>query len=275
MGLIFLLGMLHLFLKAELLPSNPLLILYLGLISLAALLSFLYKTLFFIGIKKVIPYRVEKVHRLNDQVLDITLFPERDQIRFTPGQFCFFSFRGKGMSREAHPFTLCSAEEEKRLSIMVKSLGDYTQNLYKTLQAGDLAYLEGPYGRFDYKKGGPEQIWIAGGVGIAPFISWVKDIRKNGAPENFKTSLYYCVNHEEEAFFVDFFRAFEKDRPGFDFRLIRADIEGFLNPAIISGLQNREIYLCGPKAMRKTLLREFRVLNIPIRRIHYEDFDFF
>ena len=36
------------------------------------------------------------------------------------------------------------------------------------------AVIGGPHGRFNHAKGTERQVWIAGGVGVAPFLSWLR-----------------------------------------------------------------------------------------------------
>ena len=36
------------------------------------------------------------------------------------------------------------------------------------------AVIGGPHGRFSHWKGTDQQVWIAGGVGVAPFLSWLR-----------------------------------------------------------------------------------------------------
>ncbi|MFJ6088008.1 hypothetical protein ACIQI8_42255 [Streptomyces sp. NPDC092369] len=40
---------------------------------------------------------------------------------------------------------------------------------------------------FDHTLGGPRQIWIAGGIGIAPFLGWLT----HTAAEPPRTDLFY------------------------------------------------------------------------------------
>ncbi len=65
---------------------------------------------------------------------------------------------------------------------MIKPLGDYTQQLHQQLQVGHSVRIEGPYGRFD-GQGVQErqQVWIAGGVGVTPFIALL-EARQPGCP---------------------------------------------------------------------------------------------
>ncbi|MDZ7694282.1 MAG: FAD-binding oxidoreductase [Balneolaceae bacterium] len=75
-----------------------------------------------------------------------------------PDSTFFFSFRDSDLSKESHPFTVCDESDKGQIKIMVKVLGDYTKQLYQNLKPGAVAHLEGPYGRFDYRKGKRKQV---------------------------------------------------------------------------------------------------------------------
>ena len=273
-GIVFLLIIPHFFLLDELVNSNIPLAIYLGFFSLLGVISFLYKSIFFDWITDKKSYTVKKVNKLNKKVIEVTLSPDSENLSFTPGQFCFFSYRHPNISREAHPYTICSTTSENNITIVVKALGDYTNHLFKTLEPGAKAKIEGPYGRFDYNDSNQPQLWIAGGVGIAPFISWANDLLEEPHLSNFNAELYYCVNSEEEAIHVEKFKELESTISGFSFHLTCADREGFLSANEIDDVKGREIFICGPKEMRQSLLKEFQELQIPGKSIHFEDFDF-
>ena len=113
-------------------------------------------------------YTVSAVTRLNETTMDVSLEPVSRPIAFNAGQFVFLAIGGAG-GWQRHPFTVASAPTERRLDVSVKAVGDYTRDLYQQLRAGTPARVAGPFGGFDYRKGGPSQIWIAGGIGITPF----------------------------------------------------------------------------------------------------------
>jgi ferredoxin-NADP reductase len=41
----------------------------------------------------------------------------------------------------------------------------------------------GPFGGLDHRDGGQRQIWIAGGTGVTPFISWIRSLDSGFARE--------------------------------------------------------------------------------------------
>jgi predicted ferric reductase len=79
-------------------------------------------------------------------------------------------FEGDRVLAEPHPFTVSSAPKEDHLRLSVKVSGDGTQYLYDHLKPGMLARVDGGYGMFNYKTGGKQQIWIAGGYWTDPIF---------------------------------------------------------------------------------------------------------
>lgn len=106
------------------------------------------------------------------------------------GQFVFARWDAR---EGAHPFTVasapgacgCTPDGRLLLRLVIKPLGDYTAQLHRSLRAGQAMQIEGPYGRFDgqtkhLQGAAPVQVWVAGGVGITPFLAWL-EARQHGA----------------------------------------------------------------------------------------------
>lgn len=95
------------------------------------------------------------------------------------GQFVFASWDAR---EGPHPFTVASApgtcgrtpDGRPLLRLVIKPLGDYTAELHRCLRPGMAMQIEGPYGRFDGQAGSATQVWVAGGVGITPFLAWLE-----------------------------------------------------------------------------------------------------
>lgn len=113
------------------------------------------------------------------------------------GQFAFVTFDAK---EGHHPFTLSSSwKDDARLTFHIKQLGDYTRTLSHTLKVGDTVTIEGPYGRFDFAAHRGPQIWIAGGIGITPFLSRLEALaRENGASAQ-PITLFYSARDSDHA----------------------------------------------------------------------------
>jgi len=147
---------------------------WLALVSLLGVAAAAYKLLLYPLLARHAEYRVVSVSS-NATSAYLELVPERRAIAFEPGQFAFVSFKREGL-REPHPYTIASAGgADGRIAFMVRALGDYTARLVKELQPGVVADVYAPFGRFSRRPDGRTEIWIAGGVGITPFLAWLED----------------------------------------------------------------------------------------------------
>jgi len=218
-------------------------------------------------------YTVSAVERRTDEVMEVTLMPQGPPIDAVPGQFVFVSVDGDGLSREAHPYTLCGPPDTDAVTVMVKVLGDYTGRLYERLEPGMEATLDGPYGRFDYRDGGARQIWVAGGVGVAPFLSWARTLAHDGAAA-LDVDFYYCVHDRSDAVYREEFEALGQQWSWMDVALVCSAEEGHLHARDLGDVTGADIFLCGPKQLTQDLRRQLRARGVPDARIHFEDFEF-
>ncbi len=216
---------------------------------------------------------VGEVERPTDRVLNVRLEPGDRALSFAPGQYVFVTFLSDDIAREAHPFTICSAPDANHLELTVKALGDFTAKLYEKLRPGTKVRVEGPYGRFDYRKGAHQQIWIAGGVGIVPFVSWMRHLATE-EESAFQIALYYCVNDRQEAVHLDELREIAREMEAVSVHLVPFNEEGLLRARDIPNINNRDVFLCGPSEMISDLRRQLIRRKVPRRRIHFEAFDF-
>lgn len=239
--------------------------------------SYLYTELFGRYFKKFLPYSVEAVKHLNGSTVELTLRAKADSIKKPcAGQFLFVRFPGTKALNEYHPFTISSAPSEDVIRLTIKASGDFTRSLYRDLKMGADAIIEGAYGMFDYKSGSQNQIWIAGGIGLTPFLAFIRDM---DGQLNYNVDFYYTVRHPEEALFVGEIEAAAKLYPALQLHVRFSVIEGSLTVEEIlkhanGDLRGHDIYLCGPRAMVLAFTDRFKKLSVPSSQIHYEQFNF-
>lgn len=271
LSLVLFLAGLHLLLISSDVSRNQSLRVYLvGLLTLA-MLAALYRVVFKSVAVKYYQYLVDDLKIYNGNIFEIIMRPVKDKINFIPGQFGFFSFIQDGFSREFHPFSFTSSPKEEKLKIMVKNLGDYTSKM-GDLKPGAKVKIEGPFGRFSYKNAKhPEQLWIAGGIGITPFLSMVKSI--SNTP--YAVDLYWCVHNPQEAVNLAELKNYQDLNQNLKIKPYYSINEGHINAEIIrrisGGVIGKDIFLCGPVGMMKSLRSQFKKIDNKLN-IYSEEF---
>jgi predicted ferric reductase len=247
---------------------------YVQAIFILGLLCYLYTEIFSRFTKKFLPYAVSGVRHLNGSTTEVTLTAKKERLSHQPGQFLFVRFPGHRALDESHPFSISSAPGETDIRLTIKACGDFTRELFQNLRPGMDATLDGAYGLFQYQLGGPKQIWVAGGIGITPFLSFIR----NGQLER-EIDFYYTVRTRDEALFLDEIEAAAKANPRFR-AFVRFSIEsGSLTVDEIvknagEDFRTRDVYLCGPLGMLNAYSEKFQALGLAAEQIHFEEFNF-
>jgi predicted ferric reductase len=234
--------------------------------------AYAYRELFTRFVVPIYDYTVADIRRPNDETLEISLEPVRDPLAFAPGQFVLLAFGGAA-GWQRHPFSVASAPDQRRLEVAIKAVGDYTRDLHDTLRPGTPAKAAGPFGGFDYRHGGQDQIWIAGGIGITPFMSWIRSLE---ATFDRQVDFYYSVAHAADALYLDEIHAAGERHHTFHPHVVRTDRDELLTArqAVDGRPRGTDvwIYMCGPPRMTAALAQEFRGLGIPASHIRWEQF---
>jgi len=275
MGLIFMVGYLHsLMVEPLLLHSLPVSIYVYTILTIGAI-AYLYKEFLWERFRKRGAYTVEAVKKLNGTIAEVTLRARDNKLTHRAGQFLYIHFDSDKTLEESHPFTISSAPREGILRLSIKSSGDWTQHMHENLQAGANAFIDGPYGEFNYRMGSQKQVWIAGGIGITPFISWIRDF-ETAAPDK-EIDFFYTTTVPEEALFLD---EIENARKHTNFRahISHSARDGRLSADKIikaSGdLIGKDIFMCGPPPMVEGFRLAFTSKGVKLSNIHYEEFSF-
>ena len=181
-----------------------------------------------------------------------------------PGQFAFVRFdRAEG----AHPFTIASApgalgenaRGEALLRLVIKPLGDYTRTLARRLQAGQGVDIEGPYGRFDGRGSrARQQVWVAGGVGVTPFIALLEARQPGLATADARlqpVQMHYCTRDAaRDALLARLQTLCAQAEPAVTLTVHDAARGQRLTPRTLEALGGPlDIWFCGPQGLGDTL----------------------
>lgn len=187
------------------------------------------------------------------------------------GQFAFLTLD----EREGpHPFTITSAwADDGRIDFIVKGLGDWTRTLADTVRPGDVARVEGPYGRFDFEGNARRQIWIGAGIGITPFIARMKSLAS--APDGRTVDLF----HTTATLDPHAIALIERDAAaaGVHLHVLWDEHDGLLDAErlveAVPDWREADVWFCGPAAFGRALLRDLGARGLPESRFHQELFD--
>jgi predicted ferric reductase len=176
--------------------------------------------------------------------------------------------------REYHPFTISSVPGTPQFRVLVKALGDCTTRM-QHLHAGVIARVQGPYGALframDFTR---PQLWLAGGIGITPFLPMAAALPADAAG----VDLYYFARDAGEAFGLDALRNAAANHPRLRVyaRLANDDAQAMRAAVLASSapLGAREVYLCGPPGMVQSALAWLAAAGVAPEQIHAERFDF-
>jgi predicted ferric reductase len=191
------------------------------------------------------------------------------------GQFAFITFDEK---EGAHPFTIASADRGDRIiKFQIKALGDYTRTLSLRLQAGHAVKVEGPYGRFDMARQDAQarQVWIAGGIGVTPFLAWLDSLRQTRSEVS--ADLHYCTRDRGSDPFVAHLQASCAALPGIRLHVHGAQQGETLSAADVAAPpadpRRSEVWFCGPQGLAEKLKRELADIGQCQLSFHQEAFE--
>ncbi|MDR2128778.1 MAG: ferric reductase-like transmembrane domain-containing protein [Burkholderiaceae bacterium] len=235
-----------------------------------------------IGQRQRYPATIENWRQTAGGVLQIECHVATTWPGHRAGQFLLATFeRQEG----AHPFSIATdwrgGGATKSLMLTVKPLGDYTGQLADRLKPGQNIVLEGPYGAFtfdaDHKAQtaatAAPQIWIAGGIGVAPFLARLDALANKGAGHGQDIHFFYSIPDASHcpAQLADLCQA-----AGVQLHCRHTQSEG-LQPFSAIGEHLRadtSVWFCGPADWGRALGKALKAAGLPARRYHRELFEF-
>lgn len=217
--------------------------------------------------------KILSIENATHDVMHITA-GKPESISYLPGQAVDVSLIAEGWEKELRPFTFTSLPSDNHIEFFIKTYPDHkgvTEQIGK-LKKDDTLEIGEVFGDIQYKG---EGIFIAGGAGITPFISILKDLQKQNLLGNNK--LIFANKTSGDIIHKEFFDHLlgknfinvlsEEKMNGFE--------HGYITKELIqSHMQNGDtrFYLCGPPPMMDAVLKQLGELNIADEKIVKEAF---
>lgn len=232
------------------------------------------------------PYRVASVRPVALKTWEVAIEPSRGEaLGFEPGQFVWLTLNRNPFAITEHPFSISSSPAMRpRIEFLIKEAGDATSRIGE-LPVGAPAFMDGPHGALTLKgREGHSIVLIAGGVGMAPLISILRQMAAEN--EVRPVLLIYGNRTEQQIVYKDELRALQ-DRLPLDVELVLSEPpEGWsgrcgrldramLEACIPTERRGDRLYLvCGPASLIDSVERALVALGVPLRQIVSEKFSY-
>lgn len=218
------------------------------------------------------PYQVKQIES-SGSATSLILEPVDQHMRHKPGQFAFLRSDLVGF-QEAHPFTISNAPNARGLvRFTIKSLGDYTSKLNDLFTVGSFCHVQGAFGRFFPICDDKEQIWIAAGIGITPFLAWLDDTSFGSKAD---IQFFVTVYDKSHIPHLAELHAHVERHPNIHLHVVETYHEDRLNVekmcAHIKFPNRCRVYYCGPQEWGKILKKNFLAKGVPVSSFHHEYF---
>ena len=162
---------------------------------------------------------------------------------------------------------------------------------------GETVTISGPYGEFFINESDSEMLYVGGGAGMAPMRSHLYELFRT-IKTGRKVTFWYGGRSKRELFYVDHFRALEKDYPNFKFYIALSEpleednwkvkdsldgdgdgFIGFIHQVVIDNYLSKhdspediEVYFCGPPLMNQAVEKMAEDFGVPPENVRFDDF---
>ncbi len=216
------------------------------------------------------------VERLSETSLAFTL-DRPAGFAFLPGQYVNLAVPGTEQRRS---YSFSSAPAADTLSFLVRDIpGGLMSGWLRAAEAGAPMEFTGPAGSFHLRDVTRPVLFLAGGTGLAPFLSMLGRLAEAGCTQPVR--LVYGVTTDADLVGIEDLDAYAARLPGFSYvTTVAAEgsahprkgyVTAHVEPAWLNG-GDVDVYLCGPPPMVDAVRSWLAAQGVTPASFHYEKF---
>lgn len=222
---------------------------------------------------------IAAVERLSGSTLGLSIdLDDQAGVGFLPGQYVKVEIPGTGLTRA---YSFSSAPGNGRASFVVRNVPDGRMSTFLSADAtaGQQIRMTGPYGSFYLRDLVRPTLLLAGGTGIAPFLSMLEVLAERGTAHPVR--MVFGVTNDDDLVALDQLDSIKQRLPGFDYRTCVANADslherkGYVTAHIAPEWLNggdADVYLCGPVMMVEAVRDWLDTSGQAPKNFHYEKF---
>ena len=232
------------------------------------------------------PYRVVSLKKIALKTWELNIEPVTGSaMNFVAGQFCWLTLNRSPFAITEHPFSISSCPADRpNIGFVIKEAGDFTNTIGK-VQLRVPAFIDGPHGNMTTEgKSGVGIALIAGGVGIAPIISILRQLHaeKDDRPivllygNRTASQIVYQTELEKMKDILDIaiHHVLAEPPDGWGGDVGQLD-ERILQKYLNASERTRWLYVvCGPTPMIDSVAKNLGRIGVPARQIISEKFSY-
>jgi Na+-transporting NADH:ubiquinone oxidoreductase subunit F len=210
---------------------------------------------------------------------------ESDSLDFIPGQFVQLicpPYKGSPYPVQRAYSIASDPAKPELLDLIIRKVpnGICTTWCFEYLQPGQRVRFSGPFGDFRLSGTTAPMIFIAGGSGMAPFVSILHQMLNTSNPRS--AVYFFGGNKQDDLYLLDRMCQFERQLASFRFVPVVAARDpqwkgqsGLVTEAVerlCSDLHDHEAYLCGSPGMIDACIAALKRRGVDPAKIYYDKY---
>lgn len=223
--------------------------------------------------------KIAEVNLISNSTIGLSIDLDNPQsLHFLPGQYINLKLPD---SEETRAYSFSSKPQSAQAQFVIRNVpnGKMSTYLSQVAKAGDAISFKGAYGSFYLRPIIRPTLFLAGGTGIAPFLSMLGSLNESGSEHPVR--LVFGVTNDEDLVCLEQLNHFQAAHDWFEYRTCvvaeqsQHERKGYVTQHTDKSWLNDgdvDIYLCGPVAMVDAVRRWLDDSGIEPQSFQFEKF---